>query len=169
MSDKLDRLDYYTLLGVGEGADTRAVKKAFRKFARRYHPDRFGSDDVDKRERAERIYRRGSEAFQVLTDPDSRAAYDRALAQGKVRLTEDTRRDAQRRRGDELRQKEQKGPPIRNPEALTLFREAVGKAKTKDWVAAYRLLKRANEIEPGNAFLESRFRQAAQVVRRLRG
>src|SRR5689334_22096384 len=89
--DRLDALDYYTLLGVSDDASTEDIKGAFRSFARRYHPDRFVDADDDKRDQATRIFRRGSEAFQVLTDEAQRGAYDVLLRSGKLRLTEDAR------------------------------------------------------------------------------
>ena len=66
MSSSLDQLDYYALLEVEDDATMREIKSAFRKFARKFHPDRFAGSNEAKIERAAQIYRRGSEAFQVL-------------------------------------------------------------------------------------------------------
>jgi curved DNA-binding protein len=62
--------DYYEVLGVGRGADADAVKRAYRKLARKYHPD------VSKEKNAESKFKEVQEAYEVLRDPDKRAAYD---------------------------------------------------------------------------------------------
>ncbi len=64
--------DYYEILGVDRGADGEAVKKAYRKLALKYHPDRNGGSD----EGAEK-FKEATEAYEVLRDPEKRAAYDR--------------------------------------------------------------------------------------------
>src|SRR5262245_20119906 len=87
--DRLDQLDYYTLLGVAEDAEVAAIRRAFRTFALKYHPDRFAGEAPDSVARATAIYRRGSEALEVLSDPVARKAYDLALAGGELRLLED--------------------------------------------------------------------------------
>lgn len=165
--DGLDELDYYTLLGVPDDADADAVKRAFRSFARKYHPDRFAEADDAKKKRADRIYRRGSEAFQVLTDPESRKLYDTALARGVVRLTDDVReklapeapRAAPRKAADQ----------IQSVEARTYFKKAVDLARTEDWVGAWKALRAANLAEPRNPFLEERFRQVDELLRQKGG
>lgn len=63
---------YYEILGVERGADEAAIKSAFRKGALKYHPDR-NKDDPD----AERRFKELGEAYEVLSDPQKRAAYDR--------------------------------------------------------------------------------------------
>lgn len=63
--------DYYEVLGVDRGADEKALKNAFRRLARRYHPDR--SDEPDAEDRFKEI----QEAYAVLSDPQKRAQYDR--------------------------------------------------------------------------------------------
>jgi curved DNA-binding protein len=62
--------DYYEVLGVTRGADADALKRAYRKLARKYHPD------VSKEKNAESKFKELQEAYEVLRDPDKRAAYD---------------------------------------------------------------------------------------------
>jgi molecular chaperone DnaJ len=67
-----DRPDYYKSLGVGKGASDEEIKKAYRKLARQYHPDRNAGD-----KKAEERFKEISQAHDVLSDPDKRKAYDR--------------------------------------------------------------------------------------------
>src|SRR5688572_13831335 len=62
--------DYYKALGVDKNADQKAVRKAFRRLAREFHPD------VNKRTGAEDRFKEINEAYQVLNDPAKRAQYD---------------------------------------------------------------------------------------------
>jgi molecular chaperone DnaJ len=66
------RTDPYAALGVDRKATPEQIKKAYRKLARQYHPDR-NPDDAKAEERFKEI----SEAHDILTDPEKRAAYDR--------------------------------------------------------------------------------------------
>ena len=63
--------DYYDILGVAEDADADAVKKAYRKLARKYHPDR----NPDK-PNAEERFKEVQEAYATLSDPKKRKEYD---------------------------------------------------------------------------------------------
>lgn len=62
--------DYYEVLGVDRNASTEEIKKAFRKLAFQYHPDR------NKDDGAEEKFKEVNEAYQCLSDPDRRASYD---------------------------------------------------------------------------------------------
>jgi len=64
--------DYYEVLGVSRSADSDEIKKAYRRLAMKYHPDRNKSD-----EGAEAKFKEAKEAYEVLKDQDKRAAYDR--------------------------------------------------------------------------------------------
>ena len=63
--------DYYKILGVQRGASQDDIKKAYRRLARKYHPD------VSKEHDAEARFKELGEAYEVLKDPQKRAAYDR--------------------------------------------------------------------------------------------
>jgi DnaJ-class molecular chaperone len=62
--------DFYQILGIARDADEKAIKKAYRKLAREYHPDANQSADAEAR------FKEISEAYQVLSDKDKRALYD---------------------------------------------------------------------------------------------
>ena len=64
--------DYYEILGVDKGADGNSIKKAYRKTALKYHPDKNPDDKA-----AEEKFKEAAEAYEVLSDDDKRARYDR--------------------------------------------------------------------------------------------
>ncbi len=64
--------DYYNILGVPRNADAEEIKKAYRKKAFQYHPDRNQGN-----RQAEEMFKKVSDAYSVLSDPQKRAAYDR--------------------------------------------------------------------------------------------
>lgn len=67
----MSKADYYELLGASKGADEKELKSAFRKMAMKHHPDR-NPDDPS----AESKFKEINEAYEVLKDPQKRAAYD---------------------------------------------------------------------------------------------
>ena len=68
--------DYYSVLGVAPGADEKAIKSAYRRLARKYHPD------VSKESNAEEQFKSVNEAYEVLGNAERRVEYDRLRASG---------------------------------------------------------------------------------------
>ncbi len=73
----MDKRDYYEVLGVEKGASKDEIKKAYRKLAMQYHPDRNPGDKS-----AEDKFKEAAEAYEILHDDDKRAKYDRFGHQG---------------------------------------------------------------------------------------
>lgn len=67
-----EKQDYYELLGVKKESSQEEIKKAFRKMALKYHPDR----NPDNKEEAEKKFKQVAEAYEVLSDPKKRSQYD---------------------------------------------------------------------------------------------
>ena len=66
--------DYYEILGVAKNATAEEIRKAFRKLAFRYHPDRNHEDGAEEK------FKKVNEAYEVLSNPDKRFTYDARLA-----------------------------------------------------------------------------------------
>ena len=63
--------DYYDILGISKGASAAEIKKAYRKMAVKYHPDKNPDDKA-----AEEKFKEAAEAYEVLSDPDKKARFD---------------------------------------------------------------------------------------------
>ena len=72
----MDNIDFYNVLGVDRNASDDEIKKAFRTFSKKYHPDmQHGKSDEEKRE-AEETFKKGQAAYECLSDPEKRKIYD---------------------------------------------------------------------------------------------
>ena len=68
----MSKRDYYEILGVAKSASDDEIKKAYRKLAIKYHPDKNPDD-----KKAEEKFKEAAEAYEVLSDADKKAQYDR--------------------------------------------------------------------------------------------
>jgi curved DNA-binding protein CbpA len=162
-ADHLDQLDYYTLLGVGQQASARDIRRAFRRFARRYHPDRYTSEAEERRVRATAIYRRGSEGLQVLCDPAARKLYDEALEKGVLRLRADERDGASR--AERVAPKKE-GPAIHSPQARAFYKKGVAAARKREYRTAWKHFHQALDLEPANKVILEAIKKVDVKIRR---
>merc|ERR1712137_169662 len=70
--------DYYKTLGISKDASENDIKKAYKKMAMKYHPDR----NIDNQENAEKMFKEVSEAYEVLSDPEKKQIYDQFGEEG---------------------------------------------------------------------------------------
>lgn len=168
---RLDDLDYYTLLGVDFGASDEEIKVAFREFARRYHPDRYVGRSERRIHEATVVYKRGSEAYQVLLNEDLKKAYIQALREGERRLSADAMHKAMHKvmtAETNVTMPKKQALPISSAQAIAQYKAGIAAAHNGDWEKAYRCLKAAHELEPDNEFIASRMYRAEGKARQKR-
>ncbi len=162
----LDELDYYEVLEIRRGAPGSAIRAAYHKASRLYHPDVNRGLDADLREPVERIAKRVTEAYAVLRDARRRRIYDERLAEqsgvARMPLAEaeaEAGRKSQAERGG------------RTPNGRRYFTLATSDLARGDLVAAERNLRTAVTFEPDNAVFKSRLedvQRRADAARRSR-
>jgi DNA-binding response OmpR family regulator len=133
----LDRLDHYQVLDVTPYASPAQVKDAYYGRSLEFHPDRFAQlEDRDLREKIYQIYKRVSEAFRELSDPQRRSEYDHDMGR------------ARRMRADDV-----PGRRLSLSVAVAAKRylvEALKAERDGDLAAAKSYLLLAHEVAPGN-------------------
>lgn len=157
--DRLDELDYYTLLGVDERVAGDGLKVAFHGFALKYHPDRFAGDVPERVERAAEIFRRGAEAYRVLGDVLLRREYDAGLSRGVLRLEAKEENAAHRTPAGKARS------ASANPKAQGFAAKAARAVEQGDLQSARLNLKIALNHDPDNEALQTGLRDVETRLR----
>ena len=144
---RLDKLDYFQVLGVDREATLDALKRQYHMLQRTYHPDSFfTSPDDQLRDAVHRIAKRVIEAYVILRDPEKRRKYTDDIAgperDKKLRYTEES--DQEQRKANQ----EKTG---RTPQGRQLWRKAQDALKRGDTASAIRDLKTALLFEQGNS------------------
>jgi curved DNA-binding protein CbpA len=129
----LDRLDYYRLLRVAPGSPLSEIRDSYRAARRQFHPDAFSTAPAEVVRAVERIARRLTEAYTVLREPARRAAYDRGLASGALRMTAEADDSARRER------ERHKGTTPNGRRFAALASEAEGRGDVSAAVAHWKL------------------------------
>lgn len=83
--ESLDAMSYYDIFRVPPGATADAIRDGFHAFAESFHPDAHLGRSPRERAAIAHVFKRGAEAYRVLSDPRLRARYDEALAGGILR------------------------------------------------------------------------------------
>ena len=153
---RLGQLSYYDLLGVPSGSSPAAVRTAFYRLAADLHPDRYHTlADRQLKEQLEMIYARVCEGYRVLTTPDKRVAYERALSQGEKRLTATDR---------ESRGLHNPEDALKHPEAKKFFRMGMICFARKDWKGAIMSFNFARAFEPQAALIVQKLAEAQAAL-----
>lgn len=154
MTDRLELLDYYTLLGLEPDATTDDIRRAFHVFALKFHPDNHASADPEKLARATQIFRRGAEAYRVLLDPGARKRYDEGLDQGELRLNPEKARAT----------KTPSAVQRINRKAHPFWKKAEAAMKREDWQTAKLNLNIAKQHDPDNATITAALETVKQRI-----
>jgi curved DNA-binding protein CbpA len=166
----LDELSYYEIFGVERAASPDAIRDAFHSFSSFMHPDRHVGRPTVEREQAATIFKRGTEAYMVLSDPVLRARYDAQLtATGPAGTL-----PSQRLTGSLSRPPPKSaGPPkledaVRSPSARPFARRAEELMQAGDYRQAKLQLVMANHMDPENDALTEALRVAEAALKTLR-
>ncbi len=150
----IDKITYFELFDVDQDAGIDDIRSAFHDFARRYHPDLYVSGPVKERLAAARVYRRATEAYRVLLDPQKRAVYLRELEQGRNRLSP----------GASLPPTPMAASGSSNPLAAKHINEARIAMQRGDFSTAFRQLKSAKIFDPKNEMLASMLEEVQEKL-----
>lgn len=165
LSQVLDGLDYFQLLGIDPAAAPAEVKAAFHRASRTFHPDRvFHETDVELKARVHRIYKRITEAYTVLRDADKRAKYAADVAgpdrEKRLRYDELAEQEIKRAK-DEL---SGATPMGKKTYAAALAELAAGRLD-----AAERNLRLAVAYEPQNARFQEKLAETLKARKSAQG
>jgi curved DNA-binding protein CbpA len=139
----LDKLPYHVFLGVREDEAGDTLRVAFHGRAQKFHPDHFyNHDDKELRGRIYAVYKRITEAYRVLSNPDDRRRYEE-----------------QRRRGGGVRLEPSRGEAaITDPRARRFYEMALEAEKRGDANGMKLNLELARQMAPGNPLIEQKIR-----------
>ncbi len=148
VASMLDQLDYYELLELERGASGEAVRRAYHRASRRFHPDAWRQAPDELRVASARVAARLSEAYAVLRDPGRRAAYDRQLERDPRALRLGIGQAGAAARSASAERSGRTGRGRR------FFEAARRDLRRGDRAAALRNLQMALAFEPGNPHFE---------------
>ena len=163
--DRLREMDFFEMLGVGPGADAKAIRRAYHKASKRFHPDRYYGKRLGPfKARLEEIFVRLSQAHEFLLDAKRRSAYEAQI------LGERQRRDAAAKaegagpasfeaKTEPVAEKPKRAP---SSKARAFFEEGLREARAGDYTAAALALRRAIALDRDNLGYQAQYRAAME-------
>ncbi|MEL6188189.1 MAG: DnaJ domain-containing protein [Myxococcota bacterium] len=153
---RLDRLDYFQLLGATPEATHEDLRARYHQLQRNYHPDSFfTSPDTELKRAVNAIAKRVAEAWVILRDPEKRAKYTRDVGgperAQRLRYTEDSDREARKERESSI---------ARTTQGRSLWTKAQAAIRSGDYASAERDLRTGLVFEADN----QRFREKLEEV-----
>jgi len=159
-----NQVSLYDTLGIERDASDQDVRKAFRRLALKYHPDRFAGDQrADAEERFQGI----TEAFNVLSHPESREKYDTEISKGTADKTMDAKEISRRlaAKGSQLMREGKMAEAVENLKAAIdhdddnsrahyFYGQVIGRIAGKER-DALRHIEKAVSLESGNATMKA--------------
>ena len=148
----INEQDYYAVLGVEKSAKTPEIEKAFRKLSVKWHPDKQKFKDESLKEDATKVFKKLSEAKEILCDDNKREIYDRYGLEGLKERGPDAHPEHQQEMmnefmkqmfGQQMNQKQSNVPDIKIVEELSLEELFTGKDYKKE-IERYSLCKECN-------------------------
>lgn len=150
----LDQYSYYELLNLTPEASADQVRAMFHRMALSMHPDRhWDNEDQDLRKKLYTIYKRISEGYRVLMDPDTRQEYDAALPEGELRLV----KKEKKREGGPLPENQ-----VTDHDARRFFVIGLKAERAGDLATAALNYKFALDMEPDSAVINERMSRVKQ-------
>ncbi len=144
----LEQYNYYELLNLTPEADADQVRAMFHRMALSMHPDRHaGDDDPDFQAMIYTIYKRVSEGYRVLMDPDQRKEYNELLTDGSMRLVKKERKKV----GGDLPENQ-----VTNHQARKFFIIGLKAEREGDLAGAHLNYKFALDMEEDNQVIQER-------------
>ncbi len=167
VASRLDRLNFYELLGVPPTSDVKAIKRAYFRLATLVHPDRYYNKNVGSyREKLDAVFNKIHKAYQILTSKERREDYDLYLKEqaeeGKLQPSEpsqipvDPRIAAKRKAAQELLQQHQVQARAK---ALKFIDDAKRARAAGDLVAAATAYESALTFSPDDAELKAAYEE----------
>jgi curved DNA-binding protein CbpA len=154
-----NKITLYDTLGLERDASDQDIRKAFRRLALKYHPDRFADDQRDE---AEERFQGITEAFNVLSHPESRDKYDTEISKGTADKTMDAKEISRRlaAKGSQLMREGKMAEAVEhlkgaidhddeNARAHYFYGQVIGRLAGKER-DALRHVEKAISLEPGN-------------------
>lgn len=161
MHELIGQLDYYQLLGTREDCPQSDIDAAFRGEGRRLHPDRVAAGaTAETRAKANDVFKAINDAYRVLRDPDARARYDSERKGGKLKLDEQSRKQA----AEEAAAKNDPTKAARSEKGGKYWKMALQNWNDKDFNGACMNIQFALTFEPTNEVFKE-WLEKAKVAR----